>query len=130
MYGFTKGVSCLNNLLSFCNKVFQQVEREENYDVIFLHFSKAFDEVLANRLLLNLLSHEAEDKVLSRVKAWLSNRKQREPISGKRSDRGCYEWCSTRFGIRFNFFLIYINGLSIGINSDVSKLLMIPGSEY
>ncbi len=37
--------SCLTNLLSFYNKIFEAVDQDENYDVVYLDFSKAFDKV-------------------------------------------------------------------------------------
>ncbi len=44
-HGVTKGKSCLTNLLSLYNRVFEAADRDENYDVIYLDFSKAFDKV-------------------------------------------------------------------------------------
>ncbi len=44
-HGFTPGKSCLTNLLSFYNKVFEAADQDENYDVVYLDFSKAFDKV-------------------------------------------------------------------------------------
>ncbi len=49
-HGFTKGKSCLTNLLSFYNRVFEAADGDENYDVIYLDFSKAFDKVPHQRL--------------------------------------------------------------------------------
>ncbi len=43
--GFTTGRSCITNLLSFCKKVIEAVDQDENYDVVYLDFSKEFDQV-------------------------------------------------------------------------------------
>ncbi len=50
-HGFMPGKSCLTNLLSFYNKVFETIDRDDNYDVVYLDFSKAFDKVPHQRLL-------------------------------------------------------------------------------
>lgn len=42
---------------------------------IFLNFSKVFDKVSHDRLLLILQSHEIDEKALSWIKVWLSRRK-------------------------------------------------------
>ncbi len=44
-HGFMKGKSCLTNLLSFYTRVIEAADRDENYDVLYLDFSKAFDKV-------------------------------------------------------------------------------------
>ena len=45
-HGFTNGKSCLTNLLFFHRAVCEAADKGLNYDVIYLHFSKAFDMVL------------------------------------------------------------------------------------
>ena len=44
-FGFTKGRSCLSNLLKFLEEVTRYVEEGYPVDVIYLDFSKAFDRV-------------------------------------------------------------------------------------
>ena len=44
-HGFTKGNSCLTNLLSFLEDVTKANDEGKSLDVIYLDFSKAFDKV-------------------------------------------------------------------------------------
>ena len=50
-HGFTKGKSCLTNLLSFLEDVTKAIDEGKPMDVIYLDFSKAFDNVPHKRLL-------------------------------------------------------------------------------
>ncbi len=83
------GKSCLTNLLSFYSKVFEAVDQNENYDVVYLDFSKAFDKVPHQRLLKKVEAHGMDGKVLKWIRVWLSSRKLRVQINGKKSDGGC-----------------------------------------
>ncbi len=49
-HGFIKGKSCLTNLLSFYNRVYEAADNDESYDVDYLDFSQAFDKVPHQRL--------------------------------------------------------------------------------
>jgi len=49
--GFTKGKSCLINLIAFCGGMMSWVDEGRAVDVVYLDFSKTFDTVSHNILL-------------------------------------------------------------------------------
>jgi len=55
-HGFRKGGSCLSNLLVFLDLVTDSLDNQDNVDVIYLDFAKAFDKVPHGRLLDKLES--------------------------------------------------------------------------
>ena len=62
--GFTKGRSCLTNLISFYDKVTCLVEEGQAVDVVYLDFSKAFDAV-PHKILMEKLSADRKSTRLN-----------------------------------------------------------------
>ena len=56
-HGFTKGKSCLTNLLKFIEKVTDAIDKGKPFDCIYLDFAKAFDNVPHFRLIKKLKAH-------------------------------------------------------------------------
>ena len=82
-HGFTKGKSCLTNLLSFLEDVTKAIDDGKPLDVIYLDFNKAFDKVSHTRLLHKIESHGIRGNVAAWISEWLCDRKQQVVLNGK-----------------------------------------------
>ena len=73
-HGFTKGRSCLTNLISFYHLVTRLVDEGKAVDVVYLDFSKAFDTVSHSILLQKLADRGLDRYILRWVRNWLEGR--------------------------------------------------------
>ena len=80
--GFTKGRQCLTNLQECFEDVTMKMDMGEPVDVVYLDIQKAFDKVPHRRLMGKTRAHAIGGGVLTWIKNWLVDRKQRVAIDG------------------------------------------------
>ena len=111
-HGFSKGKSCLTNLIEFFDIIMQWYDDDNPIDILYLDFEKAFDKVEHNKLLLKLKTYGFSEQILIWLKHWLIGRKQRTQLNGKRS-----KWTDVLSGtpqgtvLAATLFIIYIDDI-------------------
>ena len=119
-HGFTKGRSCLTNLLTSIENWTREMDQGNDVDVIYLDFAKAFDSVPHKRLLKKLEGYGIRGKLLAWIQDFLQDRKQRVIYNDEASD-----WTQVLSGVPQGsvlgptLFILYVMDIPEVIKSSV-----------
>ncbi|CAM4562333.1 unnamed protein product [Lepidochelys olivacea] len=132
-HGFTKGKSCLTNLIAFYDEITGSVDEGKAVDVLFLDFSRAFDTVSHSIFASKLKKYGLDEWTIRWIESCLDRLAQWVVISGSMSSwQPVSSVVPQGWVLGLVLFSIFINDLEDGVDCTLGiglqrTISLLPG---
>ena len=119
-HGFRRQRSCETQLVVTVEELARSLDNKTQTDMLILDFSKAFDTVAHQRLLLKLEHYGIRGQLLEWIRSWLTTRRQKVVVDGERSSE-----VPVKSGVPQGtvlgplMFLLFVNDIGRNISSKL-----------
>ena len=116
---FRPGFSCQMQLVLLVDEILKAMDSHHQVDPLLLDFSKAFNTVAHNKLLLKLVHYGIQSNTHQWIATWLTMRTQKVIVEEERSkDKRVLSGVLQGTGLGPLMFLLYINDIDTNICSS------------
>jgi hypothetical protein len=119
-YGFRHSYSCESQVITVCQDIADSLDEGVSIDAIIIDFSKAFDLVPHDRLLMKLAASGVDSRLVVWVREFLVGRTQRVRVEGQLSEEVRVTSGVTQGSVLgLLLFLAYVNDIWMNIDSTI-----------